>query len=59
MKRVNERRWALVDETGETIELCESGLSKKAVKAIWFNYPECRIACVQITEIKEASDGKG
>lgn len=59
MKRVNERRWALVDETGETVEICDSGVSKNVARLLWLNFPECRVARVQITEIEEREDDKG
>ena len=59
MKKVNEKRWALVDETGETVELCDSGVSKNVARLLSLNFPECRVARVQITEIEEGEeDGK-
>lgn len=60
MKKVNEKRWALVDDAGETVELCDSGVSKNVARLLWLNFPECRVARVQITEIEEGEeDDKG
>ena len=59
MKKVNEKRWAIVDEAGETVEICDSGANKYVANLLWLMFPECRVARVQITEIEDGEDDKG
>ena len=56
MKRVNERRWALVEQDGEIATMTKY---ERVIRNLKIEFPEYRIARVQITEIEEGEDDKG
>lgn len=56
MKKVNEKRWALVDQDGEITTMTKY---ERVIRNRKIEFPEYRIARVQITEIKEGEDDKG
>lgn len=50
MKKVNEKRWALVEEDGEIATMTKY---ERVIRNLKIEFPEYRIARVQITEIEE------
>lgn len=59
MKKVNEKRWALVDKTGIYLILEADTRKQEAVSVCAHPGRSVRLARVQITEIEEESDDKG